>query len=1414
MKRFLTGVVGLVGTFALNAADGVWYSDVGGGGNWETESRWENNVVAGGEADDTAYLHVNSTGKTLTINADVILNRIVNLGTHGCYVTLQRSPDAPEATFRMSGNPSITAAPVWNHSQRFILNGDNIVTGDGVTALTVQGGQFNVSGTTQGNYSFANFPRVDLKDMFSISLLAAGGITGGDLRLCGTRLNFDYGNSDLTVTNNFVGGKLIVGSGMNYSRMGIKGPIRYPATVVREKAGVFTMLKGGANAAYSLSAPLEAYTRGKNRFPTWWLFADGSQNVFLTYNEREGFTNANLTATVALGDSTKEDAVVLAGATTLAQDAEAAAVQIKGGHLNLAGRTLTLGNESEPGLLILHGGGVNGADGTVKFEGADGILVSNGADRRIRAKLVGTNSITVVAGVEEVVHWLCLDNPENSFSGGLDVLVGYLSVTNANSLGTGPVRVHGYPANFDYGAACVYSGSGSLYVNGCTVTNDLILAGMGPARNELGSGSGAALILQNGATVKGPITLENDTAIRVGANAATACVESPIRGAHEVCFTPGLNSVIKFAGEIGADSSVQINGAMAKPTNARSLGTVLLAATGSLGGNAVKNNGTLVFENSRTMSNPLTGEGSYKQTSDIDVVFAGAVNQQGGILAEKGTITLQAAENALGGLAGVGTINVAGTSTLTLGMNDKCYDSYFQGDIATMDGGRLTLVKAGAGTQIFANPLSFTGDVVVEGGTLRLGGIGTELPKTVFAPQVHADATDAANVVTGDDDTVETWLNTGAVDADFVQPIEEKKPIYDPNAMNGKGGIVFRGSMTGKEYASSYVTNRLYLANDGAQANALIEKAFIAFSVRNQTMFGAPIGEFGKDNGLRLGYDNYAYNENGGSFVFDRLVQRDSQNYLLNGEKTKNGTCHRNNVFEQSTGSRLNWCVALGQHFDEGANRPRAFNGAIGEVLLFGVELNPQEEFTVRAYFNNKWGITTDAHAAKDILPVGSALMVKEGAMVDFAGVSQTLARLENYGTITNSSATPVVVTVKDAVLAGKIAGNVKVVIDGGQAYLKTWRNMVELPVKANLAFHLDAAKLPSLLRNAEGQVTNWVDRSENQMDFRDDVDGLSHKEAILPPPTFDSTLYGGRGGVKFVANQTDADGANRLTLGEGKSCVVKTVFIVTQTDKWTYFGGLIGPRNGDDCLRLSSSQNSFSWGPYGSFSGTEFYLNGNKGVKKFTQGKPHLVQACLADGKDGNKTWTLGQYFKVEVADTTASNFATVGGLRGYCGSVAEVVAYGEFVSEEERLAITRYLTDKWMAAEVNLDEKVLEDGVKIGLLNGATLDLGDTAQTVGGFSGSGGTVVNGDLTIGGALEVDFDDNGEVVAHAFNGATLADGLQIVLNGQPSALRFVIATGVKSADVSTFKLPASSWKVSLKNGELSLAKGGMVIIVR
>ncbi len=261
---------------------------------------------------------------------------------------------------------------------------------------------------------------------------------------------------------------------------------------------------------------------------------------------------------------------------------------------------------------------------------------------------------------------------------------------------------------------------------------------------------------------------------------------------------------------------------------------------------------------------------------------------------------------------------------------------------------------------------------------------------------------------------------------------------------------------------------------------------------------------------------------------------------------------------------------------------------------------------------------------------------------------------------------------------------------------------------------------------------------------------------------------------------------------------------------------GLFGPRNSDGGFRLfGTGVNTWS-SDYLFTSNAWWYINGKQTRTFDAVGTPYILQttsnASGAENYDGTveMPWSLGQYLAAKDITLTEKK----GGLRGYKGSVAEVVAYDRHIEGDEQAAITAYLKEKWIDGDTSVHATLPNN---IELTNEATLDLVRTEQTVNGLSlsGSGGAIVNGPLTVGGTLEVFADANGDVAPYRFESVSFADGLRIELKSDAyNSIRLPIATGVTAANVSTFTVSRVGWAVSLNDGVLSVGKMGFRILVR
>lgn len=1168
MKKLILTTFAINAMAAFNAAlgvDGLMFPS--GNRNWDYAENWKDGIIADGE-DATAYLYYTNPNCEIKFNGDAVLHALKVSGVRVETAPLIRTSSAPTAALLMKNNPIIQYMPAYHENTVVNIKGSEFIKGDG-TALTFEGGALMFENNNASKYMMTNFSQVVMKSHPNVWMQGTGcGLAACDTRLENTNLRFVWNKTTATTANKFVDGTLTIGPGLSDVQWDGGRSCQLANSLVRERAGMFRINPNGEAGMQCIIPNAAELTGTKGRLPTWFLRTGDTFN-FLAYDNGT-ITDANSSLTAQFASSTKDDAVIYSGgALPGASSLTAAAVSAKA-ELNLSGKSLTLGNESEPGLLTLNAN-VNG--GEISFVGEEGLLVCAGAtkERRLGTKISGTSSISYFGGYKEVANVLWLDNAANDFTGGIDLMTGNLRVSNADALGTGAIRVHGYPASYEFGISGwrFVALGGSLGLDGCTVTNDISLAGMGIVNmpeNVIGHAdrsTAAALYLMKNSGVESKITLNDTSAIRTAKDSGEITISGTITdatasedfvGEHELYLWAGTNSVLKLSNEITSGGIV-----ITAPTNApgvREIGTVAFNSSTVVNTKTIRNDGTLKCEGTPT----------------INGIFDGG---SGTLLVDDGAVlSLNGNEQRIGSLSGNGTIAIGENCTMTIGSDEACNDAVFAGAVVAANGAAVTIVKESANTQTVTKKLlAMNGKIVVNGGTLKFGDV---------------EDSEAANV----------------------------------------------------------------------------------------------------------------------------------------------------------------------------------------------------------------------------------DLTVNEGGIVDLAGVSASVKTLVNFGTIRNSSETPVVLTVNDASLVGNIEGKITILVDGGKATLKNWRNMRELSVTQGMNIHLDAADLSTLLMNDAGQVTNWLDKSGCGNNFVENRSG-----DLCAPPMYDAATNSNRGAVCFNAPRSKSTEANRLTM-TGK-CLVKTAFFVTSVDPAFNIieeggydsilgvAGLFGKLNLDRGLRLGGSYGGKTWWPTDVFdvpSGGRLFVNGEE--KNVLHPGVNDVVAIYAkpDTPADTFRWSLGQYVALNES-----------GNRGYKGTVSEVITYDRILTEEECGAVTEYLRTKW-TSETVLQGMTMGDELSFAFANGGKLDLGGMVQTVGSLGGAtgitGGAVENGGLTVSDALEVVVNEDGTVTPYDLTNVTLANGLRVVLTGKPSSSRVVIATGVSNADASTFIPPTPVWKISLSNGELSMSASGMVIIIR
>jgi len=350
---------------------------------------------------------------------------------------------------------------------------------------------------------------------------------------------------------------------------------------------------------------------------------------------------------------------------------------------------------------------------------------------------------------------LTLSGANNSFSGGITISTGRVTVASAAPLGTGTITCIGDASE-----------GGQLFISGTpTITNNLVISGVGfpDTTTDPDTGRGGAIRASNGQTFSGSITLAGNARIGyIGSGALSSTYSGKITGTFGIDFYGGLT----------ANSSTQ---------------TFVLANTGAasdysgntriicLDFNGIRTGGRTVLQLGATEQIP---NGSGKGT----LIFNGANADHQTILELNG---FHETLNGISNAAATGAIirnNPAASLPATLTVGDANSTGSFSGVIS--DGGvgkELSLVKTGTDTLTLSGANTFNGNITVDGGTLIGAGATNSPGVTVFGTRANTRTITVNNGGT-------LQLNSGNIlGTNHIS-------ITAPTLIVNSGGVVTNGS--------------------------------------------------------------------------------------------------------------------------------------------------------------------------------------------------------------------------------------------------------------------------------------------------------------------------------------------------------------------------------------------------------------------------------------------------------------------------------------------------------------------------------------------------------------------------------------------------------------------------------------------
>ncbi len=372
-----------------------------------------------------------------------------------------------------------------------------------------------------------------------------------------------------------------------------------------------------------------------------------------------------------------------------------------------------------------------------------------------------------------------------------------LSVLNTTTF-SGNLGQSGTRSLTKSGAGTLLLAGANTYSGGTTLSAGTLLAGsntaFGTGTLSLGSAtlgaSGGARTLANAVSLAGNTTFAAGDALTF-TGAATLTGNRTLTALNTTTFSGNLGqSVASALTKAGAGTLVLAG------TNTYTGGTTLSAGTLLAGSNTALGSGTLVLAGGtlgasggpRTLANAVTLGGNVALGGSDALTLSGTLTHSGG----NRVVTISnAALTTFAGNLILAENNASRTLTLDVGAGGLL----ITGAITAGPGSGIdTLTKSGSGTLTLGANQTYTGGLVLNGGTLDLGGFTHDVTSlNVTADSIldfHGSASslsvDTLTVQSGVTLTVVNWTET--VDAFFSQ--------FDPGASN-LSRIIFTGNGPG-----------------------------------------------------------------------------------------------------------------------------------------------------------------------------------------------------------------------------------------------------------------------------------------------------------------------------------------------------------------------------------------------------------------------------------------------------------------------------------------------------------------------------------------------------------------------------------------------------------------------------------------
>ena len=789
-------------------------------------------------------VNASSTAQTISLGIQLLQNSTFNLTgalTHSGVIS--------------DGGTAATAFGITKlGAATLTLTGANTYAG----ATTVNQGalalNFNATGGATSNIINASSALVfgnatNVQSTALSSALNLAGVSNGTTTQSFASTAYQFGSSTITTT-----------------RGGTTGTVALNLGDISHSAGALAFFSAGTGTTISTTSSVAAQgiLGGYARVGTNYATVNGSGNIvaYAGYTTDTApaasntaanyqYTAATTTtlATVTLGGT--------AGATfdastvqftdpasrTLDLNTDTFRLGASGGIWRNVGTSATLGTITVQNGTLTAGGAANvGGEIVLTADGATGnggTTSSGSLNNAINITAnVANNGTGVVSLVKNGTQQVTMAGTANTYTGNTYVLEGRLRSTVAGNLGTGDIYV---TDGLTTPGQLVLS---PTVANG-TYANNLFLKGFGVSvttgTGANTSGQEGALILNNGVTVSGRVTLLGNTSISAFNSATGGTISGQITGNYSLLLgTPA--SAQYQQGNVTLSSTPGSNNFTG--------GLILSNPAGSSGTQQI----TVVLGANEQIPN---GVG----TGDLTFVAPATSTQTVTLNLNGRSETINGLNSTAGNAFSTNKV-ITGTAASTLTLGDNNANGSFIGDIT----GAMSLVKIGTGTQTFgsgsnANILgqtantnqgsnTYTGGTTISGGKLSLVNTQTAGATTVVGGLSSATGTGAVALV-GNNGTTPTASTTTIMGTGF------SSGLLTVTA----GGRIAPGVNTSGANANFGVAGTLSLGTSTTVGGMTLTNANLDFDLAAANTLGAGINDLVLTRGaLTLGTLNFTFN--------------------------------------------------------------------------------------------------------------------------------------------------------------------------------------------------------------------------------------------------------------------------------------------------------------------------------------------------------------------------------------------------------------------------------------------------------------------------------------------------------------------------------------------------------------------------